>query len=256
MPYRKTYEIDLEFINEDELLQRLQGKGKCILVDTVWTHGGNRHRIRGAKTIPYPEVLDRRREFDPYDEVIVYCTKKTCPGSKIIAKGLKLLNVPGVKVYEGGIRGWMARGLPVEEYSEHPETQGVTTPAEDNEPLQRTSAACRIKTYVFYYKCLTAEEVQARLEAGPKIILVDMIGSYGGNRYKIPGAKTIPYPDVIDRRRELAPYDEIILYSRSKTCDAARKRAVGLHLIGFENVKVYDAGLDDWMDRGFPVIEY
>ena len=118
MPYRKTYEIPLEFVKKDELLQRSRDKTNFILVDTVWTHGGNRHRIMGATTIPYPEVLERRKELEPYDEVIVYCTKKTCPGSKIIALGLKLLNVPNVKVFEDGIRGWMERGLPVEEYSE------------------------------------------------------------------------------------------------------------------------------------------
>lgn len=116
MPYRKTYEISLEFLSEDELLQRMKDRKNFILIDTVWTHGGNRHRIKGATTIPYPEVLDRRHELKPYDEVIVYCTKKSCPGSKIIAKGLKLLNIPNVKVYEGGIRGWMEKGLPVEDY--------------------------------------------------------------------------------------------------------------------------------------------
>ena len=118
MPYRKTYEVSLEFINEDELMQRMRDRENFVLVDTVWTHGGNRYRIKGAKTMPYPETLDRRHELRHYDEVIVYCTKKTCPGSKIIAKGLKLLDVPNVKVYEGGIRGWMERGLPVEEYSD------------------------------------------------------------------------------------------------------------------------------------------
>ncbi len=118
MPYRKTYEIPLESINEGELLQRIRDKTNYILIDTIWTHGGNRHRIKGATTIPYPEVLDRRQELEPFDEVIVYCTKKTCPGSKIIALGLKLLNVSNVKVYEGGIQGWMELGLPVEEYSD------------------------------------------------------------------------------------------------------------------------------------------
>ena len=117
MPYRKTYEVSLEFVDTDGLLQRMQDRANFILVDTVWTHNGNRHRIRGAETIPYPEVLDRRAELEPYDEVIVYCTKKSCPGSKIIALGLKLLNVRNVKVYEDGIQGWMKQGLPVEEYN-------------------------------------------------------------------------------------------------------------------------------------------
>lgn len=111
------------------------------------------------------------------------------------------------------------------------------------------------KTYVFYYKCLTREELRQRINKKSGFILIDLIGDYNGNRYRIQGAKTIPYPEVIDRRRELRAYDEIILYSRNKICNAARKRAVGLQLIGFDNVRVYDAGLEDWMDHALPVEE-
>ncbi len=118
MPYRKTYEVPLEFLDEEEVLSRLEDQSSNIVIDTVWTHGANRYRIRGAVTVPYPEVLDRRKEFESYREIILYCTKKNCPGSKLLALGLKLLNVKNVKVYEGGIQGWMERGLPVEEYSD------------------------------------------------------------------------------------------------------------------------------------------
>jgi len=118
MAYRKAFEVPLEFIDKEELLQRMQEKSNFIIVDTIWTHNDNRHRIKGAKTIPFPEVLDRRKELEPYDEIIVYCTKRTCTGSKIIAIGLKLLDVPNVKVYEGGIMEWMENGLPVDEYAD------------------------------------------------------------------------------------------------------------------------------------------
>jgi rhodanese-related sulfurtransferase len=35
--------------------------------------------------------------------------------SKKVAGALKMLNVPNVKVYEGGIEEWREKGLPVEE---------------------------------------------------------------------------------------------------------------------------------------------
>lgn len=118
MAYRKTFEVKVDYITKENILERMEQRKNFVIVDTIWTHKDNRHRLKGAKTIPYPDVLDRRRELEGYDEVIVYCTKHTCPGSKIIAIGLQLLDVPNVKVYEGGIREWMDHGLPVDEYAD------------------------------------------------------------------------------------------------------------------------------------------
>jgi rhodanese-related sulfurtransferase len=112
------------------------------------------------------------------------------------------------------------------------------------------------KSFVFFYKCLQRNEVLQRLEKSDRFLVVDLIGSYNGNRVKIPGSLTIQYPELIDRRKELRTYKEVILYTSNKMCNAARKRAVGLQLAGFDNVLVYDAGLDDWIEHGLPVEEY
>ena len=50
-----------------------------------------------------------------YEEIIIYCRAKDCPLSEKVAVGLKLFDIPGVKVYKGGIEEWTACGLPVEE---------------------------------------------------------------------------------------------------------------------------------------------
>lgn len=107
--------MEIECIDKGELLDRLSGNSGCILVDTIGKYDGNRFRIRGARTIPYPEVIDRRRELLDYDEIIIYCKHRNCGASKKVALGLKLLNVPNVKVYEGGIDEWVESGFPVEE---------------------------------------------------------------------------------------------------------------------------------------------
>ncbi|MBI5665055.1 MAG: hypothetical protein HZC49_08245 [Nitrospirae bacterium] len=114
MSYQIAFNISLECVDKDELLERLEGKADFVLVDTIGTYGGNRYRIRGATTIPYTEVVDRRKELLKYNEIIVYCKEKTCVASKKVASALKMLNVPNVKVYEGGIVEWTENGLPVE----------------------------------------------------------------------------------------------------------------------------------------------
>ena len=115
MSYKKEFCIPIECIDKDELLGRMEGEYEFILVDTIGGYDGNRFRIKGAKTIPYPEVIDRRRELSGYDEIIIYCKNSGCRASKKAASGLILLNVSNVKVYEGGIDEWVESGLPVDE---------------------------------------------------------------------------------------------------------------------------------------------
>jgi rhodanese-related sulfurtransferase len=115
MSYRIDFSIPLECVEKDELLERLTQQADFVLVDTIGKYNGNRYRIKGATTIPYPDVTDRRKELLKYKEIIVYCKEKSCVASKKVASALKMLNVPNVKVYEGGIVEWMENGLPVEE---------------------------------------------------------------------------------------------------------------------------------------------
>ncbi len=115
MPYKIEFNISLECITKDELLERINSRSGFVVIDTVGKYGDNRFRIKGARTIPYPEVIDRRDEFSSFDEIIIYCRHKDCSASKKVALGLKALNVPNVMVYEGGIDEWTACGLPVED---------------------------------------------------------------------------------------------------------------------------------------------
>ncbi len=115
MSYKIDLNYSLECINKKELLDKINSDANFVLVDTIGTYDGNRFRIKGATTIPYKEVINRRNELMSFDEIIIYCKHKDCVASKKVALGLKLLNIPNVKVYEGGIDEWTASDLPLEE---------------------------------------------------------------------------------------------------------------------------------------------
>ena len=115
MPYNKEINLSLECINKDELMQRINDDTDFVIVDTIGKYDGNRFKIKGAKTISYREVVDRRDELKSYGEIIIYCKHKECVASKKVALGLKLQNILNVKVYEGGIDEWVENDLPVEE---------------------------------------------------------------------------------------------------------------------------------------------
>jgi rhodanese-related sulfurtransferase len=115
MPYKIDLNLSLECIDKKELLDRINNDSNFVLVDTIGTYDGNKYRIKGATTIPYTEVINRRKELTTFEEIIIYCKHKDCVASKKVALGLQLLNIPNVKVYEGGIDEWVASDLPVEE---------------------------------------------------------------------------------------------------------------------------------------------
>jgi rhodanese-related sulfurtransferase len=115
MPYTKDWNIPLECITKEELLDRINNKADYVLVDTIGRYDGNKYKIKSATTIDYPAVIDRRNELTSYDEIIIYCKHKECVASKKVASALISLNIKNVKVYEGGIDEWLENGLPVEE---------------------------------------------------------------------------------------------------------------------------------------------
>jgi len=114
MPYLKEWKLNLDCIDKEELLERINGESSFILVDTIGTYDGNKYKIKRATTIPYKEVIDRRNELAPFDEIIIYCKHKDCVASKKVAVALKSLNVPNVMIYEGGIDEWVESKLPLE----------------------------------------------------------------------------------------------------------------------------------------------
>ncbi len=115
MSYQIDFNIKLDCLDKDELLEKINGQASFVLVDTIGKYDGNKFKIKGSTSISYPEVVDRRKELESFDEIIIYCKHKHCVASKKVAIGLKMLNIPNVKVYEGGIDEWIANNLPVEE---------------------------------------------------------------------------------------------------------------------------------------------
>ena len=115
MSYQLDWSISLDCVSKETLLQKLNDGQNIVLVDTIGSYDGNQYRIKGATTIPYIEVINRRKELLGYEEIIIYCKHKRCVASKKTAAALKMLNVPNVKIYEGGIDEWTASGLPLEE---------------------------------------------------------------------------------------------------------------------------------------------
>lgn len=103
-------------------------------------------------------------------------------------------------------------------------------------------------------RIVTREELQARMERGDDLVLVDAMGPEHYARSHLPGAINLPLESV-DEAPEVLPDKEaeIIVYCMSETCATSDEEVRELQQMGYRNVAHYAAGKQDWIDAGLPV---
>ncbi len=73
----------------------------------------------------------------------------------------------------------------------------------------------------------------------------------------IPGAINIPYdrlPEYLDMLSSEVPMDgEVIVYCRGPECDFSDQLATELKILGYQNVRVFTGGWEQWTAAGYPV---
>lgn len=98
---------------------------------------------------------------------------------------------------------------------------------------------------------VTREELLARTEDGSVLILdVRPIEEYSAGH--IPGAISIPLPELETRLTDLPPGAEIVAYCRGPYCVLAPQALGLLRRHGFNARRLQD-GLPEWRRAGFPV---
>ena len=103
---------------------------------------------------------------------------------------------------------------------------------------------------------LTAEETRARFNAGQTIFLdVRRAKLFGAGR--VAGALNLPAEEFTKRFAEFAPMlpreTEILIYCDSKRCELSRQVAGKLAQLGYQSVRIFYHGWDEWQRRGWPV---
>ena len=107
---------------------------------------------------------------------------------------------------------------------------------------------------------ITPEELKAKLDAGRKVMIVDLHGCRGTMRghQSIPGAVCIdPYrlgqQNNFTRRTPISHDQEIVLYCSAPHELTSARVALQLRRWGFERVRPLAGGLEAWHERGFPI---
>ena len=99
---------------------------------------------------------------------------------------------------------------------------------------------------------LPAERVKQLMDAGEKLVFIDMRPAKEYQQNRLPGARSLPIAEVANRFGEIPKTGRVVLYCDCKTYDIA-DRAVFLEYRGYRNIFVMPEGYSGWVKRGYPV---
>ena len=97
--------------------------------------------------------------------------------------------------------------------------------------------------------------LQRKLETGDEFALVDALSPMSYAVSHLPGAINLP-PESVDGRAQRRIPDcrtEVVVYCSDAACDSSVVVANRLIELGYQNVRHYAEGKNDWVAAGLPV---
>ena len=98
---------------------------------------------------------------------------------------------------------------------------------------------------------LPADRVKQLMDAGEKLVLIDMRPAKEYQQSRLPGARSLPLAELANRFGEVPKSGRVVLYCDCKPYDVA-DRAVFLEYRGYRNIFIMPEGYQGWVKRGYP----
>ena len=99
---------------------------------------------------------------------------------------------------------------------------------------------------------ITSERVKQLLDAGEKLVFIDLRPQADWQKDRLPGARSIPMGELQKRFGEVPKSGRVVLYCECKHAEVA-DRAIFLEYRGHRNIFVMPEGYSGWVKRGFPL---
>ena len=105
------------------------------------------------------------------------------------------------------------------------------------------------------FRRIYREDIQAHLQAGTPMQLVEALPEKYYREAHLPGAIQIPHDAVREQAQTLLPDKDafIVVYCANTPCRNSRIAAQSLAAMGYTRVAEYEEGKQDWMDAGLPI---
>jgi len=101
-------------------------------------------------------------------------------------------------------------------------------------------------------EALSREELLSRLHSGEPPIVLDVRPNEEYQAGHVPGAVSIPLPELERRLKELPADRQVVAYCRGPYCAFASEAVRLLRHLGVDAIRLED-GLPEWSAAGFPV---
>jgi len=98
---------------------------------------------------------------------------------------------------------------------------------------------------------ISTEELKEKLDRGDSFKLVMVLGEWEYQAKHIPGSLRIN--TVEEGLKVLDPGDEIVVYDSGPYCVASRRAYRIMKAYGYEHVRCYAGGLEEWERMGYPL---
>lgn len=100
-------------------------------------------------------------------------------------------------------------------------------------------------------KTINREELKDKLDRGDDFKLVMTLGEWAFQAKHIPGSINVTRPEQVADL--LDPDDEIVVYCSNPACTASQMAYQVLTSRGYENVRRYTGGVQEWEEAGYPL---
>jgi rhodanese-related sulfurtransferase len=98
---------------------------------------------------------------------------------------------------------------------------------------------------------IETHELKVKLDRGDEFKFVMTLGEWEYRMTHIPGSMRVSTME--EALEKLDPKDEIILYDSGPGCPASRMAFRTLRARGYERVRRYAGGLEEWARAGYPL---
>ena len=98
---------------------------------------------------------------------------------------------------------------------------------------------------------ISREELKSKLDRGDDFKLVMVLGDWAYQMAHIPGSITFSSPE--EGLQELSKDEEIVVYCSNPTCIASIAAYNILVSKGYQHVRRYAGGIEDWQSAGLPI---
>src|SRR5437762_2227133 len=100
---------------------------------------------------------------------------------------------------------------------------------------------------------ISRDDLRAGIDAGT-LTVVDALGGEYYAKQHLPGAVALVEADVAARAAELLPDKAaaIVTYCSNPSCPNSQRVAERLAALGYNDVRKYREGIEDWVEAGLP----